>query len=293
MTQELKLRIMSGAVMAVAVLLLTWAGGVGFNLLAVAIGLLVFHEWQAMAWSRDAGEGLAGGRWSIAVLAGWAVMITVAILLMLEFFALALALGAAAAIVARLLAGRVGMPFWFSGSLIYAAASMVSLAAIRSGGEAGLFAVLFLFAVVWTTDIMAYFVGRAFKGPKLAPSISPGKTWSGAVGGTVFGVVIALLLTWGFGGAPAIAVGGLALVLSVCSQAGDLFESALKRRCGVKDSSHLIPGHGGVMDRVDGLVAAGFALYIIVVLAGLAGQGGSAGEVLMNWGGLAVPTDGA
>ena len=134
----------------------------------------------------------------------------------------------------------------------------------------GSIAILFLFAVVWATDILAYFVGRAVGGPKLAPSISPGKTWSGAIGG---------------------AVGGLARRHPVCgadrlgraagrplsrccwrssAQFGDLFESFVKRRQGVKDSSQLIPGHGGVMDRVDGLVAAALALYVIGVLFGSA-----------------------
>ncbi|WP_180901635.1 phosphatidate cytidylyltransferase [Martelella soudanensis] len=291
MTHELKLRIISGAVLAAVVLLITWVGGGSFNLLAVIIGLLVFHEWLAMSRARDGQE--AAGRWSTPVLGGWAVMIAVAILTLLELFGLALALSCFSAAACWIFARRTAMPFWFAGALIYACASMIALAVLRNGGDAGLFAIMFLFAVVWSTDIMAYFVGRTFKGPKLAPSISPGKTWSGAVGGAGFGVAAALTLCWAYGGSPTIAIGILALFLSVCSQAGDLFESALKRRCGVKDSSHLIPGHGGVMDRVDGLVAAAFAMYVVVVLVALAGHDGFAGDMLMNWSGLAVPTDGA
>jgi phosphatidate cytidylyltransferase len=117
--------------------------------------------------------------------------------------------------------------------------------------------------VVWATDICAYFVGRAVGGPKLAPSISPGKTQSGALGGTVGGVVAGLLLATGAGAGNLATLGLVALVLSVISQAGDLFESWVKRQHGAKDSSTLIPGHGGVMDRVDGLVAAALALYVI------------------------------
>ena len=220
-------------------------------------------------------------------------LIAVAILVFLELFGLALALSCFGAAAFWFLGRRAAMPFWFAGAVIYAAGSMIALAALRNGGEAGLFAILFLFAVVWTTDIMAYFVGRALGGPKLAPSISPGKTWSGAIGGAVFAVAAAFALCWAYGGSPTIAIGLLAFFLSVCSQVGDLFESALKRRCGAKDSSHLIPGHGGVMDRVDGLVAAAFAMYVVVVLVALAGHEGFAGDMLMNWSGLAAPMNGA
>ena len=117
--------------------------------------------------------------------------------------------------------------------------------------------------VVWATDIFAYFVGRAVGGPKLAPSISPGKTQSGALGGAVGGVVAGLLLAAAAGAGNLAWLGLVAFVLSIVAQAGDLFESWVKRRHGRKDSGALIPGHGGVMDRVDGLVAAAFALYVI------------------------------
>lgn len=289
MTQELRLRIVSGAVLAAVVLLITWAGGGSFNLLSVTIGFLVFHEWLEMSRAREARDHRSIGRWSTPVLGGWAVMIAVAILVFIELFGLALAFACFGAAAFWFLGRRAAMPFWFAGAVIYAAGSMIALAALRNGGEAGLFAILFLFAVVWSTDIMAYFVGRALGGPKLAPSISPGKTWSGAVGGTVFAIAAAFALCWLYGGSPTIAIGLLAVFLSICSQAGDLFESALKRRCGAKDSSHLIPGHGGVMDRVDGLVAAAFAMYVVVVLVTLAGHDGFAGDMLMNWSGLAAP----
>ena len=141
--------------------------------------------------------------------------------------------------------------------------SGLALAMLRGDDTAGLIAILFLFSVVWSTDILAYFVGRAVGGPKLAPSISPGKTQSGALGGTVAGVVAGVAVGLAAGAAPLLAMAGVAALLSVVSQAGDLFESWVKRRHGVKDSGWIIPGHGGVMDRVDGLVAAAFALYLI------------------------------
>jgi phosphatidate cytidylyltransferase len=139
---------------------------------------------------------------------------------------------------------------------------------LRSDAEFGLLALLMLFAVVWATDVLGYFVGRAFGGPKLAPRMSPKKTWSGALGGTIAAIIVALVVArianlpdW-----PLIA--GIALLLSAASQAGDIFESALKRRFGAKDSSHLIPGHGGVMDRLDGFWAASLIAVIIGLTRG-------------------------
>ncbi|TIT78856.1 MAG: phosphatidate cytidylyltransferase, partial [Mesorhizobium sp.] len=156
-----------------------------------------------------------------------------------------------------------GAAQWEASGLVYAALSGLSLAYLRDDGHSGLIAILFLFAVVWATDIAAYFVGRAVGGPKLAPSISPGKTQSGALGGAVGGVIAGLLLAIASGAGNLVMLGLVALALSIVSQIGDLFESWVKRRHGCKDSSNLIPGHGGVMDRVDGLVAAAFTLYVI------------------------------
>jgi len=137
---------------------------------------------------------------------------------------------------------------------------------------------------VWATDIFAYFVGRAIGGPKLAPRISPGKTWSGAIGGAVAAIIAGTAVVWSFFSADDLRIPVLALVLSVCSQIGDLFESFIKRRFGVKDSSHLIPGHGGVMDRVDGLIFACFAAFLLAIVISLtmSGETLSLGGVLLG-----------
>jgi phosphatidate cytidylyltransferase len=129
-----------------------------------------------------------------------------------------------------------------------------------------------MFGVVWTTDIAAYFTGRALRGPKLAPAISPNKTWSGFVGGLIGATLVGVLVVHvgrRFGaevqiGLVAVAIGSA--LASVTSQLGDLAESGLKRRFGAKDSGHLIPGHGGAMDRLDGFAAV--ALLCGVALAG-------------------------
>ncbi len=134
----------------------------------------------------------------------------------------------------------------------------------------GLALTLWLYGVVWATDIGAFFVGRALGGPKLWPKISPKKTWSGLVGGTVVGVGVAMLLNI------LLAVPGLAsptvlavsLVASLAVHAGDLFESALKRKFSVKDSSQLIPGHGGFMDRLDGFALASLIVAVTLRVTG-------------------------
>jgi phosphatidate cytidylyltransferase len=129
--------------------------------------------------------------------------------------------------------------------------------------------VLWLYVVVWGSDIMAYACGRTLGGPKLWPRVSPGKTWSGLAGGTVFGAGAALAVA-GLAGVPNLgAVAVLSFVVALVSQGGDLLESAIKRRFGVKDSGHAIPGHGGVMDRIDGFVAAAAVVAVIgIVRAG-------------------------
>jgi phosphatidate cytidylyltransferase len=131
------------------------------------------------------------------------------------------------------------------------------------GPDYGFAAILFLFVIVWLTDIIAYFVGRSAGGPKLMPRVSPNKTWSGALGGTVAAVAGGVIVARQFGIDGLVPVAVIAFVLSVASQAGDLLESAIKRRFNAKDASQLIPGHGGLMDRLDGFVAAAAASALI------------------------------
>lgn len=151
---------------------------------------------------------------------------------------------------------------------------------VRETPALGLTGLLWMFAVVWGTDIAAYFTGRALGGPKLAPRISPGKTWSGFFGGLAFGSVAGTLVA--LAGAAAgwtppsswIALVAMSALASVVGQAGDLAESALKRRFAVKDSSRLIPGHGGVLDRIDAFVAVCALMAVVVSLLPLAGSSG-------------------
>ncbi len=251
---NLQERILSAIVLIALTLVLSWAGGVWFRLLASAIAAAVLYEWLVMM----RGEVAPGQRALIAVsLAALLLALLAGVGPLALMLLLALATIAAAAL---------GLPgdgrTWPAGGLAYAGIFAVALSGLRGSEPAGLSAVIFLFAVVWATDIFAYVVGRAFGGPKLAPRISPGKTWSGAIGGAVFGLAAGLVCAVALGThLNILVVVLLSLLLSAVSQIGDLFESALKRRFGAKDSGALIPGHGGVMDRVDGLVAAALVMY--------------------------------
>lgn len=255
MTSNLRLRILSAVVMAAVALGATWIGGWPFRLLAVAAGLAIFTEWTTIC-------GIASRRVAFLVylvLVGIPLLLVligipagVVLLALLSMFLLGLAIP-----------GPAGQSRWGAGGILYVVLPVVSMSMVRGDGMPGLVGILFLFAVVWGTDIFAYFVGRAVGGPKLAPAISPGKTWSGAVGGAICGVAAGIVVLAVAGTRLGWAFVAIALVLSVLSQIGDLFESWIKRRFGIKDSSSFIPGHGGVMDRLDGLVTAAIGLYVI------------------------------
>jgi phosphatidate cytidylyltransferase len=196
----------------------------------------------------------------------------------------AAALGALAAAGATAAAPQVGhrstgAMFWAAAGVVYAAIVLISPIVLRSDPEIGFAALAFLFATVWATDIFAYFAGRGFGGPLLAPRLSPKKTWAGAVGGLAGGVVAGVLVAYASAGTQPAAAGVLALILSIAAQGGDLLESSVKRRFGAKDTSALIPGHGGVMDRVDGLLVA--ALIAVAIGALRFGVAASARGLLL------------
>lgn len=262
---ELPARIAAGLVMMALALGAVWAGLIWFMLFWLIALALVNWEWQGLV------EG-AGRGWR--VLLGNATLAISAVLASenqaLRAIVIAL-IGAALAALGR------GRRAWFSAGLLYAAAPLIAVCVLRSSEEFGARAILWLFALVWGVDVMAYFGGRLIGGPKLWPRVSPGKTWSGFFVGIVCGAAIATLLA-PEGGAK-LALFALGLIGGAIAQGGDLLESAIKRRFGVKDSSRLIPGHGGVMDRLDGFIAAA----IFAALFGLARGGLTAAEGLLYW----------
>ncbi|HSA79790.1 MAG TPA: phosphatidate cytidylyltransferase [Geminicoccaceae bacterium] len=162
-----------------------------------------------------------------------------------------------------------GRPVSTSLGVAYVGLPALSLIWLRAAPELGLSALLWLLIVVWTTDTAAYFAGRAIGGPRLAPRISPGKTWSGLCGGMLGAALTGALTTWLLGSERLLQAAGLGAALALIAQAGDLAESASKRAARVKDSGSLIPGHGGLLDRVDGLLFAAPALALLGLIAGL------------------------
>jgi phosphatidate cytidylyltransferase len=168
---------------------------------------------------------------------------------------------------------------WAAAGFGYAAAAQIASILMRFDSAKGLSALILILLVVWATDIGGYFAGRGIGGPKLWPRISPNKTWAGAVGGFAASIVVAAGFA-AFRLGETIPLLVVASVLSIASQLGDLFESAVKRRFGVKDSSRIIPGHGGVLDRLDGFVAA---VVLATIFGLLRGGVDGVGRGLMIW----------
>jgi phosphatidate cytidylyltransferase len=231
-------------------------GGWVFVLFWAAVAIGVYWEWTSM---------VAGDTKAPLVVAGAALLLAAAVAGSGHLDGAVAAVAAGAVAVAVLARQRRA---WSAGGVLYAGVLALAPAVLRRDPQMGSAAVFFLFAVVWATDILGYFIGRMVGGPRLAARISPKKTWAGAVGGAAAavaaGVGFALLAGYAMLGSAV-----TALVLSIVSQGGDLLESAVKRRFGVKDASHVIPGHGGLMDRLDGfLAAAGVAALIGIVRCG-------------------------
>jgi phosphatidate cytidylyltransferase len=267
-SRNLRTRIIAALVLAPAAIGIAWAGGplwVGLVTLA-AIGMYV--EWLSIV-------GAAREKQTVA--AGIAALVLSGLCLALghgTFSLVVLVIGiAAVAAVSRRL------QLWSVGGFCYAAAAAFASAQVRLDEAYGFVALIFVMLVVWAADIGGYFAGRGIGGPKLWPRVSPKKTWAGAIGGFAGGLIVAA-------GFAAVGIGKLtpllllAAFLSVVSQSGDLFESAVKRRFGVKDSGQIIPGHGGLLDRLDGFVAA----IIAAALFGfLRGDANGIGHALMVW----------
>ena len=168
---------------------------------------------------------------------------------------------------------------WIALGALYAGAMLAAPLVVRADAALGFVAMIFLFAVVWATDVAAYFAGRLVGGPKLCPPISPSKTWSGGVAGALAGTLAGVAVAVVAGLEPLAPVVVVSFVLSVVAQFGDLLESALKRRFGVKDASHAIPGHGGLMDRLDGFLTAAVVAAVIGIARG--GLDGAAAGFLL------------
>lgn len=256
---DLGVRILSALVLAPVALACLWFGGIPWAALVALAALGVGWEWVGLC-RRDP-RALPGA--ALPALAVLAVAVTAA-----GWPGAAFGLLAAGAAALWAAARQPGLP----AGVLYIGIAGLTLVWLRADPAAGRVNVLFVLLVVWASDIGAYMVGRWIGGPKLAPAISPGKTWSGAAGGlaaaAAAGLCVALLAAAQQGlGTPGRAA-LVAAVLAALSQVGDLMGSAMKRRAGVKDSSHLIPGHGGLIDRLDGVLAAAPAAALLAFLLG-------------------------
>jgi phosphatidate cytidylyltransferase len=266
-SRNLVMRVAAAAVLAPLAIVIAYAGGwlwLGFVTLA-AIGLYV--EWLTIVGARTPRVTAAG----VMALFGAAVWLGLGRIGATYVF---VALGV---ILAALLSPhRRG---WAALGGCYAFAALIASVAVRLDPVWGFTALMFVLLIVWVTDIGGYFAGRGIGGPKLWPRVSPKKTWAGAIGGFAASLMVAAGFA-AFGLGKTLPLLLLGAVLSIGSQLGDLFESAVKRRFGVKDSSHIIPGHGGLLDRLDGFVAA---VVLAAIFGFLRGGADGVGRGLMVW----------
>ncbi len=255
---DLKVRVLSALVMAPVVLGAVWIGGWVFHALIAFGSVVAVSEWTSIVPSAR--------RLPARIMATVGILVAV----MAQIAAgPAAGLGAAAAfaVLTAIVGGGADRNLLGFG-VLYVAVGMAGLMWLRDLPESGLSLFLFVLIAIWATDIGAYAAGRSIGGPKLAPRISPKKTWAGLIGGMASSALFGWLVALAFGAARpdiALAVGA---AVAVVGQAGDLFESAIKRRYNVKDSGQLIPGHGGILDRIDGLLAAAPVLALFHAAVG-------------------------
>jgi phosphatidate cytidylyltransferase len=266
--REIGRRVLSSLVLAVGALAAAVFGDLPFLLFWTGAAFWIWWEWT----------GIIGTSPRIVIFAVGGVAIT-GMAVALGFDAPAIAFIATVIGVGVVAATATPRRAWAAGGMIYAAAVLIPCVMLRSDPALGLAAILWLFAVVWAADIAAYFSGRHFGGPRLAATISPNKTWSGTLGGALGGVMAGTVTVLAFGLPWRVMHLAIALVVVIAAQIGDLFESAMKRRFGVKDASRLIPGHGGLMDRLDGFLAAA----TVALAIGLSRAGANAATGLLAW----------
>jgi phosphatidate cytidylyltransferase len=248
---DLGKRLVFGTLFAAVAVGLAWAGPLPFAALVLVVLLLMSWEW---------GRVVRRSEFDLTLVVHGVAVAAATVLTSLGYAALGLAvLVIGAIIVVPLQFGA--HPIFSALGVLYTGLPAVAILWLRGDEPMGFVVVLFIFLVVWATDIAAFVSGRTIGGPKLAPNISPNKTWAGLAGGVAAGGVTAALFSLFTPGSP-LTLFLAGLVLGSIAQIGDLTESALKRKFGVKDASNLIPGHGGFLDRVDGVVTVAVAMAL-------------------------------
>jgi phosphatidate cytidylyltransferase len=267
-SRNLSTRIIAAAVLIPLAIAIAYAGGWLWTALVTLAAIGLYIEWLMVVGATAEKRLVATGVAALAV-AGFSLAIG--------------RIDAALAIIAIGLVAVVLMTperrNWAAAGFLYAGVAEIASVLLRLDAVKGFVALVFVLLIVWVTDSGGYFAGRGIGGPKLWPRVSPKKTWAGAIGGLVASLAVACafaVLDLGKAG-PLLMISG---ILSVVSQLGDLFESAVKRRFGVKDSSQIIPGHGGLLDRLDGFVAA---VAFAALFGFLRGGADGVGRGLMVW----------
>lgn len=252
-------RVLAALVLAPVVLATIYFGGWVFAIALAAVGFIGLHEWLSLVGVKGRDRLRIAGHLCLAIVMAMVLLVGLAeALILLGVWTVAVLAMAMAAGHRHFLLVGLGIP--------YVGIPLTLMIWLREQPEAGYGLVMWLFLVVWATDIGGYFAGRAIGGPKLAPRISPKKTWAGLGGAAAAAAATGVGVAFAFdisALALAAALGGL---MAVVAQLGDLLESAVKRRFNTKDSGALIPGHGGILDRIDGLLAAAPAMAVIYIV---------------------------
>ena len=257
--RNLVLRIVSALVLAPVALVCVWQGDLWFSSFIAIVVLAASGEWRTMAGLKHRGVG------TLLIMAPFFVLIAAqAAGVIPAMFALLIGLGLAVASFGSSWHERS----WVFVGMAHLGVATLALFFLRTQPDIGRDLVIFVFALVWLSDTGGYAAGRTFGGPKLAPRISPNKTWSGAAGALVLTSAGAAIFA-NFTALEIETVLPIAVLISIATQLGDIFESWVKRYFDVKDSGNLIPGHGGVLDRIDGVLFAAPVLALYVLLNGL------------------------
>jgi phosphatidate cytidylyltransferase len=269
---DLGTRTASALVLIPAVIACAWFGGIWFKGFVLLLSGLMAHEWASMVHPKNPVQYILH--------MGAAACGTVLPDLMGFEYALLVILGLALVSGLMVSVARYAASKWSYFGIFYVGFPALAFVLLRGDPDYGFAAILWIFLIVWSADTLAYFAGRIIGGPKLAPSISPKKTWAGLGGAVAGSALVSIIFAYvtQLNGIWALAI--LAACLALVEQAGDLFESSLKRFHGVKDAGGLIPGHGGIIDRVDGLIAVAVAAALIGIFRD---QGVSAAGGLLHW----------
>jgi phosphatidate cytidylyltransferase len=266
--RNLLMRVIAALILAPAAIAIAFAGGWLWTALVTLAAIGLYVEWLMIVGAARERRVIVSGGAALAI-SGLCLAVG-----RIDASLVAVVVGIAAVVLLS-----PGRRHWAAAGFVYAAAAEIASVLVRLDQLWGFAALILILLVVWVTDIGGYFAGRGIGGPKLWPRVSPKKTWAGAIGGFSASLAVAGgFVALGLGKAGPILLLGAAL--SIASQLGDLFESAVKRRFGVKDSSQLIPGHGGLMDRLDGFVAA----IVVAAIFGFLRSGvDGVGRGLMVW----------